>query len=113
MSKYTISDKIVRQLTEIAASREIIERAKLIPKWELSLRKEALIHAAHSSTHIEGNQLTLEEVSQLALGREVSAMRRDKQEVLNYLNVLSHLEKYLPNTAFSAALLLRVHKNLV
>ncbi len=111
--KYTISDKIVRQLTEIAVGRDIIERAKLVPKWELSLRKEALIHAAHSSTHIEGNQLTLEEVSQLALGREVSAMRRDKQEVLNYLNVLSHLERYLPQKGFSTSVLLKIHKDLV
>ena len=111
--KYTISDKIIGQLTQIAVSRDIIERAKLVPKWELTLRKDALIHAAHSSTHIEGNQLTLEEVSQLALGREVSAMRRDKQEVLNYLNVLSHLEKYLPKNAFSEALLLKIHRDLV
>ena len=35
--KYTISDRIIRQLTEIAVSRDIIERAKLVPKWELSL----------------------------------------------------------------------------
>ncbi len=111
--KYTISDKIVHHLTEIAISREVIEKARLVPKWELSLRKEALVHAAHSSTHIEGNQLTLEEVSQLALGREVAAMRRDKQEVLNYLNVLSHLEKYVPEKIFSTALLLKIHKDLV
>ncbi|MBI1860524.1 MAG: Fic family protein [Deltaproteobacteria bacterium] len=111
--KYSISDKIIRQLTDIAVSKDIVERAKLVPKWELSLRKEALIHTAHSSTHIEGNQLTLEEVSQLALGREVSAMRRDKQEVLNYLNVLSHLEKYSPGNAFSAATLLKIHKDLL
>jgi len=77
--KYTISDKIIRQLTEIAVSMDIIERAQLVPELEVSLRKEALIHATHSSTHIEGDQLTLEEVSQLALGREVSAIRRDKQ----------------------------------
>ncbi len=111
--KYTISDTIIRQLTEIAVSRDIIDRAKLVPKWELSFRKDALIHAAHSSTHIEGNQLTLEEVSLLALGREVSAMRRDKQEVLNYLHVLSRLEKYIPKNSFSAPLLLKVHKDLV
>ena len=111
--KYTISDKIIHQLTQIAVCRDIIERAKLVPKWELSLRKEALIHAAHSSTHIEGNQLTLEEVSQLALGREVSTMRRDKQEVLNYLGVLSHLGKYVPKNSFDATLLLKIHKDLV
>ena len=111
--KYNISDKIVSHLTEIAVSREVIEKARLVPKWELSLRKEALVHAAHSSTRIEGNQLTLEEVSQLALGREVAAMRRDKQEVLNYLNVLSHLEWYVPEETFSVALLLKIHKDLV
>lgn len=111
--KYTISDKILNHLTKIAVGREVIERARLVPKWELSLRKEALVQAAYSSTHIEGNQLTLEEVSQLALGREVAAMRRDKQEVLNYLDALSHLERYGPKKSFGPTLLLKIHRDLV
>gem|GEM_PF-1849774 len=36
--KYTITNKIVNNLTEIARGREIIEQAKLIPKWELKLK---------------------------------------------------------------------------
>ena len=68
--------------------------AYLVPKWEVSLRREALIRATHASTAIEGNPLTFEEVSQLALGRKVTATRRAKQEVLNYLNVLEHIERY-------------------
>ena len=112
--KYTISDKIVNHLTEIAVSRDTIENARLIPKWEISLRKDALVRAAHSSTHIEGNKLSLEEVSQLAIGREVAAMRKDKQEVVNYLNVLSRLEKYVPKKGqFSVETLLKIHKDLV
>jgi len=66
---YQITDKIVNHLTEIAVAREIVEKARLVPKWEISLRRDALIHSVHSSTHIEGNSLTLEEVSQLALGQ--------------------------------------------
>lgn len=110
---YRVTDKIMNHLTEIAVARDVVEKARLVPKWEISLRREALIHSAHSSTHIEGNSLSLEEVSQLALGREISAIRKDKQEVLNYLEVLSHLEKYTPKGRFTKELVLKIHSALV
>ncbi|MBI5298684.1 MAG: Fic family protein [Deltaproteobacteria bacterium] len=110
---YQITGKILNHLTEIAVAREIVEKARLIPKWEISLRRDALIHSVHSSTHIEGNNLTLEEVSQLALGREISAIRKDKQEVVNYLNVLSNLQKYIPDGKFSTQSVLQIHNKLV
>src|SRR3989338_2131652 len=110
---YRITDKIVNHLTEIAVAREIVEKARLVPKWEISLRRDALIRSVHSSTHIEGNSLTLEEVSQLALGREVSAIRKDKQEVLNYIQVLSNLEKYIPKNKFAIPHILQMHRDLV
>lgn len=110
---YKITNKMLNHLTEIAIAREAIEKARLIPKWEVSLRRDALIYSAHSSTHIEGNSLSLEEVSKLALGREVSAIRKDKQEVLNYLAVLSNLEKYIPKDKFSKKIILKIHKDLV
>lgn len=110
---YEITPRVVNFLTEIAVAREVVEKARLVPKWELSLRRDALIHAAHSSTHIEGNSLSLEEVSQLAIGREISAIRKDKQEVLNYLDVLSHLEAYLPKNEFTQDLILKIHKAVV
>jgi predicted HTH transcriptional regulator len=57
--KYT--DKIVKLLTKISASREIILNSPLIPNWEVTLRREAIIRSAHSSTRIEGNRLSLTE----------------------------------------------------
>src|SRR3990167_6321142 len=110
---YQITDKIVNHLTEIAVARDVVEKARLVPKWEISLRRDALIHSVHSSTHIEGNSLTLEEVSQLALGREISAIRKDKQEVLNYLQVLSNLEQYIPKDKFTVQRILEIHQDLV
>lgn len=110
---YQITDKIVNHLIEIAVARETVENARLVPKWEISLRRDALIHSAHSSTHIEGNSLSLEEVSQLALGREISAIRKDKQEVLNYLQVLSNLEKYISKDQFTIQHILQIHRDLV
>ncbi len=86
--KFRYTNKTVRLLTEIAAAREAILNSPLIPKWEIDLRKEAVIHSAYSSTSIEGNRLSLEQVTDLALGREVMATNKDKNEVLNYLNVL-------------------------
>lgn len=60
--KYTITDKILNNLTAIASAREVIEQAYLVPKWEAKLRRRALLCNAHSSTAISGNKLSLSEV---------------------------------------------------
>lgn len=38
-SKYTVTDKILNNLTAIASAREVIEQAYLVPKWEAKLRQ--------------------------------------------------------------------------
>lgn len=93
------------------AGREIIERARLIPKWEMSLKKEARIHNAHSSTSIEGNKLTLEQVRALTEHKEVVASAKDKQEVLNYLQALDAIPKYA-SKKLDIKLLLAIHKTI-
>ncbi len=93
--KYTITNEILNNLTLIASAREIIEQSRLIPKWEAKLRKQALLQNTHSSTAIEGNRLTLEQVKDLSDKKEVVAADKDKQEVLNYLKAMEHI----PNTA--------------
>lgn len=82
---FRYTHKIVKNLTLIAEARAVVLSAPLIPKWEVSLRRDAFLRSAHSSTAIEGNPLSFEEVSALAAGRDVMARRKDKQEVLNYL----------------------------
>jgi len=109
---FSYTHNIVNNLVEITSARELILNAYLVPKWEISLRREALIRAAHASTAIEGNPLTLEEVSQLARGRKVVAARRAKQEVLNYLNVLEHIEKYQENGRVKEEHILNLHKDI-
>jgi Fic family protein len=89
---YKYTDKIIESLTRIAAAKEVIVNAPLIPRWEVSLRKDAIIRSAHSSTSIEGNNLSLEQVSELAAGRKIMAKRKDKEEVINYIDVLEKLD---------------------
>jgi len=110
--KFEYGRKIVNNLVEITSAREIILNAYLVPKWEISLRREALIRATHASTAIEGNPLTLEEVDQLAQGREVIATRKAKQEVLNYLKVLESIEKYQLKGKITEKIILKLHKDI-
>lgn len=65
--RFRYTNKIVRLLTRISALREIILNSPLIPKWEVALRQEAIIHSAHSSTSIEGNNRTARVLATLVL----------------------------------------------
>ncbi|MBA7574854.1 hypothetical protein ES708_16669 [subsurface metagenome] len=106
--KYT--NKIVKLLTRISTTKETILNSPLIPKWNVTLRQEAIIHSAHSSTSIEGNRLSLEQVSELARGREITATRRDKQEVLNYLDVLKNIKNLIKDNFITERDILNIHR---
>lgn len=94
------------------AGREVIEHSKLIPKWELKLRKEARIHNAHSSTSIEGNKLTFEQVKALSEHKEVTATEKDKKEVLNYLKALDSIPAYAGKKNIDVKLFLEIHETI-
>jgi Fic family protein len=108
-SKYTISDKVLDCISRITAGREIIERSRIIPKWEMGLKKEARVHNAHASTSIEGNRLTLEQVKALSEHKEVTASFKDQREVLNYLEALDAIS-HLARRKLDVKLLLSIHK---
>ena len=108
-SKYTITDKILNNLTAIASAREVIEQAHLVPQWEASLRRQAILHSTHSSTAIEGNKLTLKQVEDLADGKRIVAADKDKQEVLNYLEAMKHIPELSRKGSIKVKDLLRIH----
>lgn len=110
--KYKYTDTLVELLTKIAAAREVILSSPLIPRWEVSLRKDAIIRSAHSSTSIEGNNLSLKQVSELAAGRKIMAARKDKQEVLNYLKVLEKLDEFAKDGIITEAVVRNIQKTL-
>ena len=109
---YTITDRIVNNLTQIAVAREVIERSRIIPKWEISLRREARIHNAHSSTSIEGNRLNLEQVEALSEKKDVISTPKDKNEVLNYLAALDKIPEYAKKKKLLVKTFLDIHRIL-
>ena len=74
--------------------RERILAAAVQVPWIPALQKDTRIRNAHSSTAIEGNPLTLEQVRAIEEGREVPATGpRPRREVANYFAGLRFVEK--------------------
>ncbi|MEA3432631.1 MAG: hypothetical protein U9R01_08220 [candidate division WOR-3 bacterium] len=77
---FRITNRIIKSIADIAGARELILNASLLPKWEVKLRKDAIVKMAHHSTSIEGNPLTLEQVKNLLAWKEISTWDKDKRE---------------------------------
>ena len=88
------TDLLIGMIARIEVARDRILRAPIVPRWEAELRQEALVRSAHHSTSIEGNPLSLEEVTDLLTGRDVLAHARDKQEVPNYAEVMRYVDRH-------------------
>jgi len=93
--QYKLTNLILKNLTDIAEAKGIIEKAKLLPKHELSLKRQAMIRMSHSSTAIEGNILNIRQVEDLYASKRIDAPVRDIFEVKNYLDALRYIEKFV------------------
>lgn len=91
--KFIISNKILKNVGSIEASKEVIENAPLVPSFEKQFQTDATLRTVHHGTHIEGNDLTLYQTKKILEGAEVYARARDIQEVVNYRNVTTLLDE--------------------
>lgn len=91
---FTITNKLLKTIGIIEASKEVIENAPLVPAWEAKFREEALVRTVHHGTHIEGNELNFTEAGKVLAGAKIVGRERDIQEVLNYRNVLKFIGSY-------------------
>ena len=89
--KFTITHKILKNVGIIEASKEIIDRAPLLPYYEKQFKDNALVRTVHYGTHIEGNELNLSQAEKVIMGDNVVARQRDIQEVINYRKVIEYI----------------------
>lgn len=109
--KYKLTDTIVAMLTSIAEAKSTIEHARILPKNELRLRRQALVRSAHHSTAIEGNQLHEYDVEALVEKKKIDAPERDIFEVQNYLRALKYIEEVVrKKQSITEKTLLKIHK---
>lgn len=109
--KYVISNKILKSIGSIEASREVIENAPLIPSFAKQFQSDAVARTIHHGTHIEGNDLTLYQTKKILEGAEVYGRARDIQEVINYRNVVLLLEELaVKRGGYEVDMLKDIHK---
>ena len=91
--KFIITNKILKNIGIIEASREVIDHAPLLPYYEKQFRKDALIRTVHYGTHIEGNELNLDQAEKVLAGQDVVARDRDIQEIINYRKAIEFISE--------------------
>lgn len=90
--KFSITNKILKNIGIVEAAREVIMNAPLVPAYEKKFREEAIVRTVHHGTHIEGNELNITEAAQVLKGQQIVGRDRDIQEVINYRNVINFLD---------------------
>jgi len=86
--KFTITNKILKNIGSIEASKEVIDNAPLLPYYERQFQTDAMVRTVHYGTHIEGNELNLSQAEKILSGEDIPARERDIQEVINYRKVM-------------------------
>ncbi|MFH2085335.1 MAG: Fic family protein [bacterium] len=117
--KYTITNSILKNVGTIDSAREVISHAPLVPAWERRFQTEARLKIIHHGTHLEGNDLNLEEVEEILSPSPGSDLKgraqpadskagrsdpigtppardRDIREVINYRAVMDYLDTLVP-----------------
>jgi len=108
--QYTITPALLARVEQIAALRERIQAATVEVPWIPALQKDTRTRNTHSSTAIEGNPLTLEQVRAVEEGREIPAIAgRARREVVNYFAGLRFVEKQAGTNPITHEEILRLH----
>lgn len=106
---YEITGKILELISSISEQIGEIKAARLI-KPPTELRKKNRIKTIQSSLEIEGNTLTVDQITDLMNNKRVLAPKKDILEVKNAILVYSKLNSF---NAYSLDSLLKAHKLLM
>lgn len=110
--KYTITNKILKYIGIIEASKQIVDHAPLLPYYEKKFRDDAMVRAVHHGTHIEGNELNFSQAERVMQGETIVGRERDIQEVINYrkvMELISNLHTGKEKEPIDDELLCRLH----
>jgi len=109
--QFIVTPVLLKRVEQIAALRERILAATVLVPWIPALQKDTRTRNTHSSTAIEGNPLTLEQVRAVEEGREIPAVAaRARREVVNYFAGLRFVEQNAVKKTISHEDISRLHK---
>lgn len=109
--KFKLTPHLIANLTQIERLYGQLEGSRIPKKLELNLERDHLIKSTYISNSIEGNPLSLPEVTNLLLGDRVPT-NRDEKEIKNYFELLRSLDGY-SNKPLSLATITDIHAKLL
>lgn len=108
--RFHISPHLLWIIEAIAAYRQRIATSTIQVPWIPLLQRDARTRTTHSSTAIEGNPLTLEEVRAIADGNPLPiSSERAEKEILNHLAGLRFIETHQKKKTITCRDLLQLH----
>ena len=109
MIKVTLTNEILKYITEIDKNRYNVSSVKLSKTIANKLRKNSKKKSSYASNKIEGNPLSEKQVDEVIESDERKHFLKPEQEVRNYFLALNFLEeKVLKKEKFSQKLILDV-----
>lgn len=111
MIKVTLTNEILKYITEIDKNRYKVSEVKLLKSVASKLRKNSKKKSSYASNKIEGNPLSEKQVDEVIEKDERKHFLKPEQEVRNYFLALQYLEdKAKKKEPFSKKLILDVQK---
>lgn len=111
MIKVTLSNEILRYITEIDKNRYRVSSVNLSKNIANKLRKNSKKKSSYASNKIEGNPLSEKQVDEVIESDDRKHYLKPEQEVRNYFLALNYLEeKVNKKVPFSKELILDVQK---
>ena len=106
---YEITTEIVKRIATISEKIGEVNATYLI-KTNPTLRKQNQIKTIHASLGIEGNTLTIEQITAIVEDKRIVGPQKDILEVLNALEVYRNINKLKP---YNEKDFLKAHKILL
>ncbi len=89
--RYTLSDGVLNDIAQIERQTVQLRDAFIPSELKAHIQKQCQIALTHYSTQIEGNQLSLEQVSGVVEEKKSYGLLRDEKEVSNYFKLLQKI----------------------
>lgn len=106
---YTITPQILKSISDISIKIGEVN-ANYLSKQSPTLRKSNRIKTIHSSLKIEGNTLSLDQITALVENKRIIGPEKDVKEVINAIQVYDKIGSYDP---YSKKSFLKAHKVLL
>ena len=111
MIRVTLTNEILKYLTEIEKNRYRVSSVKLSKNVANKLRKNSKKKSSYASNKIEGNPLSEKQVDEVIESDERRHFLKPEQEVRNYFLALNYLEEMVnKREPFSKQLIMDVQK---